>query len=116
VREEANEDICLVQSRRVLTPTRRTMCSPDGTPASSATSWMASRGVPIPTSTSGQTGTQSTKRRRWTPETHHACDRRHSGPLRRGDNARCRCAADHDGEAHVIVCTLKALDGIDLRR
>ena len=45
-----------------------------------------------------------------------ACDHRRSGPRRRGDIARCRCAADRDREAHVIVCTSMALEGIDRHR
>ena len=61
-RAPANPVIRAVQSSRLFTPTSRTACAPDGTPSALAIRWIASRGVPIPTSTSGHTGTHSTKR------------------------------------------------------
>jgi hypothetical protein len=61
-RDSENAAMRSVQSRRLVTPIRRTRAAPAATPSAAAIRWIGSRGVPIPTSTSGQTGTHSTKR------------------------------------------------------
>ena len=72
--------------------TYRLRCPPRA-PSSLATRWIASRGVPMPTSTSGHTGTHSTKRpkvetrnasRLWPPSWRTSSPRRHREMPMRG--------------------------------